>query len=98
MTHEKPPMGSKKFLAWLISELTWKGIVLVILLRWLDDPTKMPAGVWWILLTIVVTAGFISVGFILGQAALDKYVRVAALSLNPDRQAADDPTDPKVPS
>lgn len=97
MMPEKPPMGSKKFLAWLISELTWKGLILVILFAWLDDPSALTGGIWWVMMTIIITSGFISVGFILGQAALDKYVRVAALALKPGRQN-DEPTDPKVPS
>lgn len=107
---EKRPSESKKFLAWFISEITWKAIIVVALILWKGDLTVTGSGAWWFLITIVVTAGFIGIGFILGQAALDKYVRVAEIAAdtvhdklagNPmpkDESTTDPPTDPKVTS
>ena len=104
-SHEKSPKESKKFIAWFLSEMTWKVILVVALLVWRDDLTRVGSGGWWLLLSIVMTAGFIGIGFILGQAALDKYVRVAEIAADEIRERAslgttttEDPeqTDPKV--
>ena len=35
---------------------------------------------WSLLMAIVITKGFVQSGYILGQAALDKYVRVAQIT------------------
>ena len=100
--HEKSHFESKKFVAWFFSEMTWKAILVVALLVWKDDLTQVGAGAWWLMLSIVVTAGFIGIGFILGQAALDKYVRVAEIAaeqVGSKLHAQPDPTettDPKV--
>lgn len=111
--HEKKPVESKKFLAWFLSEMSWKGIILAMLFWYKDELVKsgVGAGVWWFLLGIVITAGFIGIGFILGQAALDKYVRVAEIAANevrekvtpgeggkPESTESDPPTDPGAKS
>ena len=106
-SREKTHLESKKFTAWLISEMSWKVILVVALVVWKDDLTHVGAGAWWLLLAIVVTAGFIGTGFILGQAALDKYVRVAEIAadaatrkIRPDGkvETPDTPTDPGASS
>jgi hypothetical protein len=45
-----------------------------------------------VLVTMIVTSGFIQIGYILGQAALDKYTTVAVSALERD---GDKPTPPK---
>lgn len=67
---EKTPLQSKKFLAYLLSNIGSK-----LLLLWMvskDTPDL-------VIITTVTAAAFIDVGYILGQAALDKYVRVATI-------------------
>lgn len=77
--HEKSPLHSKKFLAYLLAEATWKLILVITLLTDGDS-----AALWAFMLAIVLVAGFIEAGFILGQAALDKYVRVARIAAGGD--------------
>lgn len=76
MNHrEKLPLSSKKFIAYLISELTWKAVLIVALFT-------LPEAMWsWIFMVSTVTvAGFVEIGFIGGQAYLDKYVRIAEIA------------------
>jgi hypothetical protein len=68
---EKSPLSSKKFLAFLIAELAWK--VILGLMLYFDVNMAL------ILSTVFVT-GFVEVGFILGQAQLDRFIRLAALA------------------
>lgn len=101
---EKSHLESKKFAAWFISEMTWKVILVIALIQWKNDLTQVSTGAWWLLLSIVVTAGFIGIGFILGQAALDKYVRVAEIAAEQvsaklggnKSESESENTDPKV--
>lgn len=81
MSLDKTPMKSKKFIAYMISELGWK-IILFYLLYQLQGNLNHFSLV--ILMTIVVTSGFIQIGYILGQAALDKYVNAAVEILDND--------------
>jgi len=39
---------------------------------------------WWFMMSIVVTAGFVEIGYIGGQAWLDRYVRVAEIARGKD--------------
>ncbi len=71
------PTTSKKFVAYLVAELTWK-ILAGLVLFWGKD--SIPFQVWGILLAIILVAGFVEVGYIVGQSALDKYVRVAKIA------------------
>jgi hypothetical protein len=93
---EKSWHESKKFIAWVLSDITWKSILITILLVYRNDLTQNGASVWWLLLAIVITAGFIEIGFILGQAALDKYVRLAEIAAEQFKNNENDHTDPKV--
>jgi len=72
---EKTPMQSKKFIAYLISNLGSKIVMLWMVMKSTND---IP------LVTIITAAAFIDVGYILGQAALDKYVRVASMNKDED--------------
>ena len=65
------PLQSKKFLAYLISEVGWKAIIFYILYKSGD---KIDTYITTLLVTVIVTSGFIQIGYILGQVALDKYV------------------------
>ena len=77
MSAEEPPFKSKKFIAYLVAEMSWK-ILAVLVLFWGKD--SIPTQVFIILLAIIVVAGFIESGYILGQASLDKYIRVAQIA------------------
>lgn len=65
---------SKKFAAYLIAELGWKVLIACVLLQYSG---KIEHYSFMLLMTIVITSGFIQVGYILGQAALDKYSMLA---------------------
>lgn len=81
MILDKTPMKSKKFIAYMASEIGWKLLLFYLLFQLngkLDHYTLV------ILMTIVITSGFIQIGYILGQAALDKYVSAAVEILDKD--------------
>jgi hypothetical protein len=67
------PMQSKKFLAYLIAELTTKG-----LMGWLIthigtiDLYEMS-----ILLAMVISSSALTIGYVIGQSSLDKYLHSA---------------------
>ena len=67
------PLQSKKFLAYLISEVGWKAIIFYILYK-VDN--QIDPSTTTLLITIVITSGFIQIGYILGQVALDKYIQI----------------------
>ena len=71
---DKTPLKSKKFLAYLLADLGWKIIILYMLMHLQSklDPEELT-----FLLTVVITSGIIQIGYILGQAALDKYINAA---------------------
>ena len=68
----KLPLKSKKFLAYLIADFGWK--ILIGFVVWKEE-SKEQIGytTFLILLAMIITAGFIQIGYILGQAMLDKY-------------------------
>ena len=68
---DKIPYKSKKFLAYIIADLGWKA-VLFYLLYINREEFKNSSVV--VMMAIIITAGFVQVGYILGQAALDKYI------------------------
>jgi len=70
-------LRSKKFVAFLISEISWK-LVLVAVLWWGKD--MILGGTFGLLMSIILIAGFVEVGYILGQAYLDRYLQVATLA------------------
>lgn len=69
---EKKPFQSKKFLAYLIADIGWKLTLLIILFH---SQSKLDYYTFSLLLTLVIVSGFIQVGYILGQASLDKYTK-----------------------
>ena len=74
----KSPFQSKKFLAFLIVEITWK-ILAGMVLFW--GKGSMDKDTFIVLLAVIVTAGVVEVGYILGQAALDKYIHMAITAI-----------------
>lgn len=72
------PLKSKKFVAYLIAELGWKILLFSILFKAKADLNYY---YFTIILTVIVVSGFIQVGYILGQAALDKYIKVAEAAI-----------------
>lgn len=74
----KLPLRSKKFLAYLIADLGWK--ILMFYVIW-EYKTQIDHYAFMTLVTMIVTSGFIQIGYILGQAALDKYTHVAVSAI-----------------
>ena len=71
---DKMPLKSKKFIAYLIADFGWK-IIIIYMLTHLNS--KLSPEELTFLLTVVITSGIIQIGYILGQAALDKYINAA---------------------
>jgi hypothetical protein len=67
----RSPLSSKKFVAYLLADVGWTGL--------LGYGVYAKIG-WSLLMAMVITKGFVQTGYILGQAALDKYVRVAKIA------------------
>lgn len=84
------PLESKKFLAYLISEITWKLVLVAALVVFHKDFKDVGAWAWWFMMTIVITAGFTEIGYIGGQAWLDRYVKVAEIARNSKEESTDD--------
>lgn len=83
---DKTPFKSKKFIAYLISDLGWKIIILYMLMHL---KSKLQTAELTFLMTIVITSGVIQIGYILGQAALDKYINAAVDILDRDDKEND---------
>ena len=66
----KLPLKSKKFLAYLIADFGWKFLIGYVV--W-EYKNKIDHYAFMVLLAMIVTAGFIQIGYILGQAMLDRY-------------------------
>lgn len=67
---EKAPLQSKKFIAYLISNLGSKALIFWMVTRNESD---------FAIVSAIVASSCLDIGYVLGQAALDKYVRVASL-------------------
>jgi hypothetical protein len=87
------PLKSKKFLAYLIADVGWK--ILMFYVVW-EYKTQIDHYAFMVLVTMIVTSGFIQIGYILGQAALDKYTHVATTAL--EQNGNGKPTPPSKPS
>ena len=80
---EKTPSQSKKWTAFLVAELTWTVLIAYALFLAIETAQSGHAVPSWLLIVIlamVVTDGFVEIGYIGGQAWLDKYVRVAQIT------------------
>ena len=87
---DKLPLQSKKFAAFLISEITWKIIILVCVVKLIHESGEA-YGIHTIMLTSVIIAGFIEAGYIGGQAWLDRYVKVAEITTGKGEVARSEP-------
>lgn len=67
---------SKKFVSYMWGDFTWKVILLVILYVIETDHNGVLSGSWLtIMFSIIVTAGVIQMGFMGGQAWIDRYTQ-----------------------
>ena len=78
---DKLPLKSKKFLAYMIAEFGWKISIFFVLWVYRD---KIDFYALSLLMCLVIINAFIQCGYILGQAALDRYVQVAEALLDDD--------------
>ena len=69
---------SKKFAAYLVGELTWKLLIFYVILEYKN---AIDHYAFMVLVTMIITSGFLQVGYVLGQAALDKYTYLAEKSI-----------------
>ena len=76
---EKTPLQSKKFVAFLIAEITWK-VVLGGLLFMGIRQGAIDFFIGSIAMAVIIIAGAIEALYIGGQAALDRYARVAQIA------------------
>jgi hypothetical protein len=74
MSQKPSSLRSKKFFAYLISDLGWKFLTFYVLWQYKSDINHYG---FMVLTAMIVTSGFLQIGYILGQVALDKYVHVA---------------------
>ena len=79
LSNVKTPLQSTKFVAFLISEITWKVITCVVLVLGMKNGS-VDLMVGSIILSCVLIAGFIEAGYILGQSSLDKYLGLAQIA------------------
>lgn len=76
---EKAPLQSKKFVGYLVAEATWKVLIGILLVMGIHGNT-IDVFLGSVALALIVVAGFIEAGYIIGQASLDKYVRVTEIA------------------
>lgn len=76
-------MKSKKFVAYLIAEISWKFLIAYVIFEYKN---KIEHYAFMTLVAMIVTSGFIQIGYILGQAALDKYAYTATNILDKDNK------------
>lgn len=74
--NEKPALQSKKFVAFLVTELGFFVLMGIMLFR--QDMDSLAQNTAFLVLAI--TAGFLAAAYIGGQALVDKYVRVAQIT------------------
>lgn len=83
---DKLPLKSKKFIAYIISEFGWKALILVMLLQY---GGKIDHYAFLVIVSMIVTSGFIQIGYILGQAYIDKYTQIAVAAIDSDDKKKD---------
>lgn len=94
---ENTAMKSKKFVAYLTAELTWK-VIIVFIVNESYKTGRFDYQSFWVVITVVMTVGFLEVAYILGQASLDKYLMMARSSLpsfDKDKEDKEDKKDEK---
>lgn len=73
---EKSALSSKKFKAFILTQIGFFYLMGVMIYK--QELTRLAENASF--MTLVVTSGFLATGYILGQAALDKYIRVAQIA------------------
>ena len=79
--YDKAPLQSKKFLAYLFSNMVLKAYIF--------QATK-EAESDFVLICALICSTFLDVGYILGQASLDRFVRVAKIMRSGKSDETDD--------
>jgi F0F1-type ATP synthase assembly protein I len=74
------PLESKKFLAFLIAEITSKVLLGAGLWILKDHLGAEGTGLWWWMCVLTVCTVFLEIGAILGIAYVDRFVRVAKIA------------------
>lgn len=72
---EKKAFSSKKFIAYMVAEIGWKAIIIIFILT-----AEISLYSATLMMGVVIISGFVQVGYILGQAGIDKYIRVAQIN------------------
>lgn len=76
-SHEKPALQSKKFVAFLVCEVGF----FVLMAFMLAQGSVNDLGGNMAFMVLAVTSGFLATAYIGGQAAVDAYVRAAAMTM-----------------
>lgn len=87
--HERAWWQSKKFFAFLMAQAGF--FFLMGAMIYAQEMDKLGENVSFMVLA--VTSGFLAVGYIGGQAMVDRYVRVAALTMGRDPSVLDPNTE-----
>ena len=78
---DKTPLKSKKFIAYLVSEVTIKAGMFYML-------THLQSKLDWeemaLLMAMLVSSSALTIGYVLGQSALDRYLMTAQNILDKD--------------
>ena len=78
---DKTPLKSKKFIAYLVSEITIKAGMFYML-------THLQSKLDWeemaLLMAMLVSSSALTIGYVLGQGALDRYLMTAQNILDKD--------------
>lgn len=75
--HEKSHLQSKKFVAYLTAEIGY--FILMGIMLYQQDVRTIGENIAFMVL--VVTSGFLVVGYCLGQSYVDRYIRVALITM-----------------
>lgn len=81
------PMQSKKFIAYLVSELTTKAGMFYMLMHL---QSKLDWEELALLVGMLVSSSGLTIGYVLGQASLDKYLSAAVEILDKDHKEKKD--------
>jgi len=78
---EKTPLQSKKFVAYLVAEGTWKIILFSVLFLGIKEGA-IDVYIGAVAMAVVIIAGAIEALYIGGQAGLDRYTRIAQIAVS----------------
>ena len=92
---KQPPFASKKFLAYLVAELTWKVLIASGLFLVRDQVEAGGAWMWWWMIVATICSAFLEIGTVLGLAYVDRFVDVAETLAS--RGVRDDAEEPPAP-